>query len=236
MSAGETTLHPAHKKALTQTQAWWHDIKLRNIVLGFIVFGLGLRSYFVPIPSGLKDLLSGAIVGAGVAVILAEFTFAFERRESDKNPQILTEQKENLIRQIDILKSSITKPQLYQNSHLFGLGTNIALIQWQKMDDKDQLMNRKNYLMNLAEVLGVRDVVEKFVNLPDMQPPQAVPVMIAIRDTVKLRYPLEGVDTFVTGYTMTSWICGVIGDLDESTLETIRKGILALDLQLEVET
>ena len=236
MPAGETTLDHAYQKDVPQLRSWWHYIKKGNIVFGIVVLALGIGSNFVPFPIGLKDLLSGAIIGAGVAAILTEFTFAFERRESDENQRMLGLQNENLIQQIDTLKSSITKQQLYQNSHLFSLGTSLALIQWQKVDDREQLLNLKDHLMKLASVMGVQDVVEKFINLPDMQTPEAMPAFIAIREAVRLRYAPEEVDTFVTGYTLTSWICGVIGDLNESTLETIRKGILALDLQLDVET
>src|SRR5579863_775056 len=151
MPVKEITSHLGYREVSAPPKAWWHYIKFGVLLFGIIVFGLGLGLYFVVLPFGLKDLLSGAIVGAGVAAIFAEFTFSFERRESDVNQQALTQQNQNLLERIEVLKSYVTKKQSHRTAQVFRLGISLALLIQQQ-----NVQETSNELVTLAEVLDIR--------------------------------------------------------------------------------
>jgi hypothetical protein len=205
---------------MLNNKALWKYINFKNVVLGFLICGFGFLIHYSLFLRELNELISGALIGAGVAIILAEITFVSDRREADKDKQKLLER----IDYLESLESSILEPQLNKESQLFSLGTSLGLL--------PTYNNIKDDLIKNAQILGIRDVVEQYANQPNLLEPQTLSIFSEISNRIRERYFRRCHNAFQTGYALIVYI---LDTSQNDIFQTLRNGIIRLDLPRNVK-
>ena len=156
-----------------QRRAWITYFRVWFLVFWLLIAGAGLLLAALPVSFALKDLLSGAILGAGIAGIFSEFSFCSERRDDDIDRQVLEIQITGLDRQLRRIDRIATDSATVATLKTFKLGSYLAMVQHSENLSKEARDSTREQIEELAEILGISRVVSPFLNQSNMLDAQA---------------------------------------------------------------
>ena len=174
----------------------------------------GVILAFLPVNFTTRDLLSSAIVGAGIAGLTSEFTFCPDRRKADADLQAqwrndlgLVQQVDALERQVDQVDELVKRTEIVAITQLFKLGVDLYM---DRLANNDQINKKQLELFRaeadeLARILGLSAAVGTFLASPylrDGKAPEGQDPWPELIRAVELRYAQEGIEAFKAGSTV----------------------------------
>lgn len=203
--------------AAPEPKAWYKFLRKWSVFFWCGVSVIGLILAFLPVDFTVRDLVSSAIVGAGIAGLTSEFTFWPDRRKAETDLQDqrsyetgLELQVEMLEHQVDQVDELIRRAEIVSITQLFKLGVDLYMVRLASEDQvgKEQLALFRAEAEELAAILGLSPTVGTFLTSPYLRPPDGKaaegqdPWPELIR-AVELRYPQEGIEAFKAGSAMS---------------------------------
>jgi hypothetical protein len=201
--------HVRHKSLLRYTSEDWKTlfcfVRKSSLAFWFAVAAVGLVLAIVPVNFAVKVLMSSAIVGAGIAGLLSEFTYSFDRRDADselkKRQRHYIGLKEHIGRVDELLRGA----DIVSINQMFMLGMDLS---WARFGQADQVETFKAEAKDIADFVGLSGPVEIFLQSPYLRlaenppPPGGQDPMTALMNAVALRYAQEGLAAFKAGSTL----------------------------------
>ena len=194
----------------------------------------GFTLALIPVAFSVKDFLCSGIIGAGVAGMLSEFTFCFDRSEAASALRDQRKRYNELRRHIDTVESLMRKAEFVQTNQLFKLGSDLTRV---SLLEEDQGQSFRIEAEELADFLGLSTVISKFLERLSDSPPGQDPFADLI-PAVALRYTREGMEALKWGvmYSMATKIPGYWHDRARrlATAAALKRSIHCLYLPPEV--
>jgi hypothetical protein len=190
---------------LPQRGTWISYFRIKFLVFWLVITTGGLLLAVLPTSFSLKDLVSGAILGAGIAGIFSEFSFCSERRDDDIDRQVLQAEIGSLDRQLRRVDEITTDTVIVATLKTFKLGSWLAMVQYRGVTNalrESDLDDTRSQLKDLADILGMSRLVNEFLIQPDLLDPKVMVIFKQIQDAVQLRFSLAAQEAFNAGYTM----------------------------------
>jgi hypothetical protein len=207
------------------------------VVFWLAVAAAGLVMAVIPVNYGVKVLLSSAIVGAGVAGVLSEFTYLSDRRQAKRE---LHDQEQRYLRTKDHVgrvEGMLRTADIVTINQMFKLGYALT---WPRFGRPDQAEGFIRQARELADFLGLTAVLDRYLNDPylraaDNPPPPGKDPMLGLKEAVTLRYAQEGVAAFNAGFTLGTVLnLGLPGGkFPAQAIDILRQSIEFLDLSDE---
>jgi hypothetical protein len=202
--------------AAPEPKVWYKFLRSWSVFFWCGVSVIGLILAFLPVDFTARDLLSSAIVGAGIAGLTSEFTFWPDRRKAETDLQVqrsyetgLELQVEMLEHQVDQVDELIRRAEIVSITQLFKLGVDLHMVRFTSEDlvSKEQLALFGAEAEELAIILGLSPAVGTFVTspylrVPDGEAPEGQDPWPDLIRAVELRYPQEGIEAFKAGSAM----------------------------------
>ena len=192
---------------LPQERAWISYFRVKFLVFWLVISVGGVLLAVLPVSFSLKDMLSGTIVGAGIAGIFSEFSFCSVRRDDDRDRQVLQLQLTGVDRQLGQIDSITTDTEIVAALKTFKLGSCLGMVQVGENLPTGSRDQARHELNELAEILGVSRVISKYLDGPNLLGPQAVGPFMEIKGAVELRFSPSAQQAFHAGYVMALCIC-----------------------------
>jgi hypothetical protein len=201
--------HVKHKSLLRYTREEWKTlfsfVRKSSLAFWFAVSAVGLVLAVVPVNFAVKVLMSSAIVGAGIAGLLSEFTYSFDRRDSDselkKRQRHYLGLKDHIGRVDELLRGA----DIVAINQMFMLGMDLS---WVRFGQADQVESFEAEAKDIADFVGLSGPVGIFLQSPYLRlaenppPPGGQDPMTGLMNAVGLRYAKEGLAAFRAGSTL----------------------------------
>lgn len=192
---------------------WYKFLRMWSVLFWSGASVIGLILAFFPAHFTTQDLLSSAIVGAGIAGLTSEVTFCPDRRKADADLQIqrsyeasLERQVETLEHQVDQVDELIRRGETVAITQLFKLGVDLYMVRFatEARVSKEQLAFFRAEAEELAGILALSAAVGTFLGspylrFPDGKPPEGQDPWPDLIRAVELRYPQESIEAFKAG-------------------------------------
>jgi len=201
--------HHSKRKSLFQyTREDWKTlfrfVRKWSLAFWFAVAAAGLVLAIVPVTFAVKVLMSSAIVGAGIAGLLSEFTYSFDRRDADSELKKRRRQYIGLKDHIGRVDELLRRADIVSINQMFMLGKDLS---WVRYGKANQVESFKVEARDIADFIGFSGPVEIFLESPYLRPvenppPDGQDPMPGLRNAVTLRYAQEGLAAFMAGSTL----------------------------------
>jgi hypothetical protein len=182
---------------------WYGFADWRYLGTWLAVTAAGVIGALVPaFPA--QDVLASSVVGAGIAGLLSEVTFWFDRRDATFQFQVEQNQLANLEGQVSRVDRIAQKTAIIAVNQLFQLGIEAAQC---RFADDEELGKFSAETEEIAGILGVAGPVRAFLGSPWMRAkdgpaPDGEDPFPNVVSSCRLRYTREGVEALKGGYTV----------------------------------
>jgi hypothetical protein len=197
----------------SEPEPWYKFLRMWSVFFWSGASVIGIILAFFPVHFSTQDLLSSAIVGAGIAGLTSEITFCPDRRKADADLQVqrsyesgLQRQVEALEHQVDQVDELMKRAEIVAITQLFKLGVDLYTFRVgnEAQVSKEQLALFRAEAEELAGILSLSAAVGTFLDspylrLPDGKPPEGQDPWPGLIRGVELRYPQEGIEAFKAG-------------------------------------
>jgi hypothetical protein len=200
-----------------EPKAWYKFLRMWSVCFWSGASVIGLLLAFFPVHFTAQDLLSSAIVGAGIAGLTSELTFWPDRRKAETDLEVQQSYETGLERQVETLEDQVDqvdkltrRAEIVAITQLFKLGVDLYMVRLavEAQVSKEQLALFRSEAEELAGILGLSTAVGTFLDSPHLRVPDGKaskeqdcwPDLI---QAVELRYPEEGIEAFKAGSTVS---------------------------------
>lgn len=182
-------------------EAWFHFIKRPRLIFWLAVSITGLVTSLVPMAFPGELLLSSGVLGAGIAGLMSEFTFCYDRREADFDLQVQKQRYANLEAQVGQIDAVTRKTNIVSINQMFQLGVNLYQLRFL---DGDLAALFRAETEDLGEILRLTGAIHSFLSNPYLRPEHGLPSegqdpFPGMRSAVQLRYAEEARAALITG-------------------------------------
>ena len=200
--SGQLTGQQPEDEEQPRQEYWFRFLRGWALLFWPIAAATGLVAALAPVAFPAKVLLCSAVVGAGIAGLISEFTSCSDRSKAKVKEQIQEEREARLKHQVASLEHQVgqvddlmEKTEIVAITQLFYLGMNLYMIHFgsQHMGMADEL----------AEILGLTDAVRNFLSSSNPRQSAQDPI-IDLRRAVELRYAQEGLEAYKCGFAIGS--------------------------------
>jgi hypothetical protein len=222
---------------------WYRFFRGWSVLIWIAVSIAGLVAALIPQGFPAKALLSSAVIGAGVAGLISEFTFCFDRLDAYTDALLEQQHQASLQAQIGSLEHGIRQvdslarmTKLVAVTQMFTLGMYLQIV---RFDAQGQGSGFRVKVTELAQILGLSAAVQKYLGDPDLHSPdqdltKTPEALTELKLAVQLRYAEDGVEALNAGSTvglLTSAPGNLAGkDYRDLTIGTLRRAIKLLYL------
>jgi len=192
---------PASKAGHLARPSWRDCVDWRYLVAWLGVCAAGLVLAVTPGYPG-QDMLSSAVIGAGIAGLLAEVTFWFDRRDTEFDFLVEQRQYTDLELQVGRVDGLAQQTEIIAVNQLYLLG--IAAAQCRFLDGPPLDRFRAD-TQEIGEIVGLGDAVRGFLasrwmRAKDGLAPQGEDPFPAVVNACVVRYSRDGIAALKSGY------------------------------------
>jgi hypothetical protein len=208
-----------------QRRPWFHFIRRWAVSLWLAITAAGIVAAAIPATFPAKVLLSSAVLGAGVAGLMSEFTYSIDRRDSnfelqtDKQYQdVLKRQVTSLEHQVGQVDMLVQKTEIIAINQLFELSIYLYL---SRFGDARNLEEFRATIIDLGDILKIPNDVRRFLQNPYFRPSEVPPEgkdpYPYLVGAIRLRYSSAGVEAFQAAMAIGSLITAPLDFVDQDS-------------------
>jgi hypothetical protein len=223
---GSLELWSSFRPAGGQVRSLLRFVRKWSLVFWLAVSVAGAVIAVVPQDFAVKVLLSSALVGAGIAGVLSEFTYLPDRRRAERELKDQEKRYSDLEAHIGRVDGLLKKTDITMINQMFKLGLDLARV---RSCPAEQMAGFAGEARELADFIGLARAVGKYLNNPYLRPaensplPDQDPTLDLIR-AVMLRHKREAAAALRAGYAF--------GDLLAGKFSKIAIGVLKETIEL----
>ena len=228
-----TAAAPTSTGQKADRQPWFRYVRIGSLVFWLAVTTAGLVIALVPVNYAIKVLISSAVVGAGIAGMMSEFTFCFDRRDADTALRDQRRRYASLRRHIGQVDTLVKRSDIIAINQLFQLGQNLYLV---RFGDESRVADSRSGAVEIADFLGLSVAIRTFLDHPNLRPTEPLPPeqdpFPALINAVSLRHAQEGLQALKAGLAFGLVLSSGLADegIRATAAQMLRQAITVLYL------